>query len=242
MRALALLAALAFPAGAQDLPRAEVYVLGEVHDNPAHHAAQAEMIAEIGPNAVVFEMLTPEQAARLDRPDLPSDPEALDALLGWTEAGWPDIAIYMPVLEAARQVAVLGAAGGDMDLAPYGLDEPLPEDEQAARESLQRAAHCDALPAEMLPDFVARQRAVDARLAAATLDALARFGLPVVLIAGNGHARRDWGVPAAIARVRPEIPVIAVVQGEDGSVPPGGDVVRDAPSVAGRPDPCAAFR
>ncbi|TFL18129.1 hypothetical protein DR046_11165 [Jannaschia formosa] len=228
------------PAGAVELPSGQVYVLGEVHDNPAHHAAQGALIEQIAPTAVVFEMLDPEQAARLG-PDRPRDPQALDALLGWSEAGWPDIAIYMPVFDAIG-VPVLGAAGEAGDLSAYGLDMPLPETEQATREALQADAHCGVLPAELLPQFVARQRAVDARLAARTLDALDRFGAPVVLIAGNGHARADWGVPAAIARVRPGIEVVAVVQGEEGSVPPGGDVVLDAPAPADRPDPCDAFR
>jgi hypothetical protein len=187
-------------------------------------------------------MLTPEQAARLEGDGFPSEPEALDSLLGWAAAGWPDVALYMPVFEAARGLPILGATGDAWDLSGYGLDDPLPPGQQEAREALQLAAHCDALPAEMLPGFVDRQRAVDARLAAAALDALDRFGPPVALIAGNGHARSDWGVPAAIARVRPDLPVVAVVQGEDGSLPPGGDVVLDAPSVANRPDPCAAFR
>ncbi len=67
-------------------------------------------------------------------------------------------------------------------------------------------------------------------------------GAPVVVITGNGHARRDWGVPAIIARVRPDAVVISVGQGEDGIAPEGGfDVVFDAPAPE-RDDPCAAFR
>jgi uncharacterized iron-regulated protein len=231
---------VAAPAAAQELPPAQIYVLGEVHDNPAHHAMQGELIERIAPTAVVLEMLTEAQAARLG-PDAPRDPAALDALLGWAEAGWPDIAIYLPVFEAS-DAPILGAAGEPGDLSAYGLDAPLPPAEQEAREALQAAAHCDALPEDLLPRFVARQRAIDAQFADRTLAALDRFGPPVVLVTGNGHARRDWGVPAAIARVRPEVAVVVVVQGEDGSVPPGGDLVLDAPGVAGRPDPCAAFR
>ncbi|PWJ16163.1 ChaN family lipoprotein [Jannaschia seohaensis] len=231
---------LALPAGAQDLPPAEIYVLGEVHDNPAHHVAQGEMIAQIAPTAVVFEMLTDEQADRLG-PDMPRDAQQLGDLLGWSEMGWPDIAIYMPVFDAIG-VPIYGAAGAPGDLSAYDLDSPLTEAEQAAREALQAAVHCDALPTDLLPQFVARQRAIDAQFAARTLAALDRHGAPVVLITGNGHARRDWGVPAAIARVRPDLAVLSVVQGENGVLPPGGDVVLDAPAPADRPDPCAAFR
>ncbi len=58
--------------------------------------------------------------------------------------------------------AVFGAAA-----ARFGLDAPLPEDEQAAREAEQAEAHCGALPAEMLPGMVEAQRLRDAALARA---------------------------------------------------------------------------
>ena len=221
-------------------PPADVYVLGERHDNPGHHAAQAEWVAAIGPTAVVFEMMTVEQAARI-APGTARDAATLGPLLDWSESGWPDIALYAPIM-AASDARILGAAGGSDDLSPYGLDDPLPPGQQARREALQAASHCGMLPDEVLPRFVAAQREADARFAARTIDAHDRYGPPVVLIAGNGHARTDWGVPAAIARVRPELRVVAVVQseGEPGDVPPG-DVVLTAPAPA-REDPCAAFR
>ncbi|MDB2407759.1 ChaN family lipoprotein [Jannaschia sp.] len=222
------------------MPEGQVYVLGEVHDNPAHHEMQGALIAQIAPTAVVFEMLTGEQADRLDL-DTPRDPQILEQVLGWSEMGWPDIAIYLPVFEAI-EVPILGGGGAPGDLSAFGLDMPLPDAEQAAREALQLAAHCDALPVNLLPRFVTRQRELDAQLAARTLEALDRYGAPVVLIAGNGHARADWGVPAAIARVRSDLEVVAVVQGEGGAIPPGGDVALTAPAPEGRADPCDAFR
>ena len=53
-------------------------ILGEVHDNPAHHAFQGEVMGALGPSSVVFEMLTAEEA-RLVTPDLASDADALGA-------------------------------------------------------------------------------------------------------------------------------------------------------------------
>ena len=41
---------------------AEIVILGEIHDNPAHHQGQARLIGQIAPRAVVFEMLSPAQA------------------------------------------------------------------------------------------------------------------------------------------------------------------------------------
>ena len=239
IRTLALTTLVALPAAAQTLPAADIYVIGEVHGTPAHHATQARLVAEIAPGAVVFEQLNAAQAARI-APGTPRDAATLGPLLDWEESGWPDIALYAPIM-AASDAAILGAAGEAGDLSAYGLDATLPADQQAAREALQGAAHCDALPPDLLPEFVARQRAVDAQFADRTLAALDAHGPPVVLITGNGHARTDWGVPAAIARVRPEVEVMAIVQSEDGGSVPPGDLALDAPAPE-RGDPCAAFR
>ncbi|SFJ36331.1 ChaN family lipoprotein [Jannaschia pohangensis] len=229
---------LASAASGQDLPRADIYVLGEIHDNAAHHVVQADLVARIDPTAVVFEQLTDEQADRIT-PDTPRDADTLGVLLDWAESGWPDISLYAPIMAAGGAV-IRGAEGAPGDLSAYGLDQPLADDEQARREALQAAVHCDALPPDMLPEFVARQRARDAQFAARTLEAFDTFGPPVVLITGNGHARTDWGVPAAIARVRPEVSVFALIQGEGGETPPGDMTLQAEPEP--RPDPCDAFR
>lgn len=235
----------------------DVVILGEVHDNPAHHAEQAARVAALKPRALVFEMLTPDQAARVT-PDLIADPEAMAGALGWDESGWPDFAMYHPIFAAAPEAAIHGALvprevaravfetgpadAFGADAAAYGLSGPLPPEEQAAREALQLAAHCDALPEEMLPGMVAVQRLRDATLARAVVAAMAETGGPVAVITGNGHARRDWGVPAYLARVAPDLDVFVLGQTEDGAPLQGGfDAVLSAPAVA-RPDPCAAFR
>ncbi|QYK41201.1 MAG: ChaN family lipoprotein [Paracoccaceae bacterium] len=238
------------------LPSADVVILGEVHDNAAHHDHQARAVAAIGPAALVFEMLTPEQAAAAAGVDR-SDREALDAALGWTGSGWPDFALYHPILAAAPAAAIIGGAlpraevrramteGADAvfgaGAAAYGLAEPLPPDDQAAREAAQQEAHCNALPAEMLPGFVAAQRLRDAVLARTALAALAEHGAPVVVIAGTGHARRDEGIPAAMAGAAPDVRVLSVGQVESD---PGPDAPFDLWIVtdpAPRDDPCAAF-
>ncbi len=252
MRALAFAAALlATPAGAQD-----IWVLGEVHDNPAHHAVQAERVVRIAPTALVFEMLTPDQAAQVTDA-LRDDVDVLSAALDWDSSGWPDFSLYYPIFAAAPGARVYGAGvpraearkvmeagleaafGGDA--AAFGLDAPLPPDQQDAREALQKRAHCDALPAEMLPVMVDIQRLRDARLASTARRAMAETGGPVAVITGNGHARRDWGMPALMARAAPDLEVFALGQGEDG-LPPDGlfDEVTDAPAPE-RDDPCAVF-
>lgn len=237
--------------------QAEIYLLGEVHDNPAHHQVQAEAVAAIAPRAIVFEMLTEPQAGRV-RDDLLQDPDDLADVLDWAASGWPDFALYYPIFAAARGAKVYGAAVprkeartamqigvahsfGDQASA-YGLTEELDAEQLADRLNLQMAAHCNALPLDLLPGMVDLQRLRDANLAQAALEALESKGGPVVVITGNGHARKDWGVPSYIARVAPDVQVFALGQGEDGAPPEGTfDLVLDAEGVD-REDPCLAFR
>jgi len=130
--------------------------------------------------------------------------------------------------------------GPDADV--YGLSKPLPEEQQTAREAMQMQAHCNALPEVMLPIMVDLQRLRDAALARAALRALDQTGGPVVVISGNGHARRDWGAPSYIAELRPMVRQFALGQTEEDDSPdPSFDAVVSAPSVA-RDDPCKAFK
>jgi len=245
------------PEALESLPSADVVILGETHDNPWHHANQAVAVAAIQPAALVFEMLTPEQAARVV-PDLRGDAAALGEALGWAESGWPDFTMYHPIFTAAPEAAIYGAAlprdevrrAVDEGAAPvfgeeaaaYGLAEPLPADEQAARETSQMEAHCNAMPAEMMGGMVEAQRLRDAALARATQQALDETGGPVAVITGNGHARSDWGMGRALARVAPEAHVIAIGQFESppAEAPPFDLWLVTPP--AERPDPCAMFR
>jgi uncharacterized iron-regulated protein len=236
---------------------ADVVLLGEIHDNPRHHLTQAEFVRAIGPKAVVWEMLTPEQARAVE-PAWQSDPARLERELDWASSGWPAFNLYAPVFGAAADAAWFGAqvpraevsgimSGGIAawfgDAAQaYGLADPLPKAEQAAREADQLASHCNALPAEMLPVMVDIQRVRDAVLARAVVQALdTAGGGPVVVITGNGHARLDRGVPVYLSRVRPELKVVALGQSEDGIVSGRFDLLRDAPAVD-RGDPCEAFK
>ncbi len=247
----ALVSMTAFAATAQD-----VVIVGEIHDNPTHHAAQAEVVRQIAPEALVFEMLTPDQAKAIT-PDNRGDQAQLGDALDWSSSGWPDFAMYFPIFAAAPEARIYGAQvprdvaraafengiseGFSADPVAYGLNAPLPEAQQSKREAMQMAAHCDALPAEMLPGMVAIQRLRDAELAHGVVQAMQDTGGPVVLITGNGHARKDWGVPFYLKRVAPDLDVHVIGQTEDNAPLEGGfDELRSAPAVA-RDDPCAAF-
>jgi len=237
--------------------QADIVILGEVHDNPHHHQGQAALIAQLTPKAVVFEMLSPTQAEAFNnapRDDLDAAARAMD----WANSGWPEFDLYRPVFAALGDTPVVGAAAPRAHVraafsdgaaatfgqgaALFGLDRPLPEAQLAARETMQFDAHCAAMPLEMMGGMVEAQRLRDALFAKAALDALAQTGGPVVVIAGNGHARRDWGMPALIATAAPQVEVHAVgfVETPAAADDPRFDTTFPT-QPAQRDDPCAAF-
>jgi len=236
------------------MKEADVVILGEVHDNPRHHLVQTEAIAAIQPSAVVWEMVTEEGAQRLAQ-TAASNPEELSRILRWAESGWPPLSMYYPVFQAsnapvygamvpraaARAAMERGAATAlGADAARYGLTVPLSPEDQAAREAEQQAAHCNAMPAEILPQLVAIQRLRDAVLARAILRAMDETDGPVAVITGNWHARKDQGIPTFLTRLQPGLRLFVLGQAEDGALTGEFDAVIDSPAVE-REDPCKAF-
>jgi len=239
------------------LPFADIVILGEVHDNPLHHLAQAKSIAAIKPKAVVFEMLSPEQAAKVT-PELLTDQSELGAMLDWESSGWPDFALYYPVFAAIGEVQVFGAArprddvrkvfeqGAAAVFGPtserFGLKESLPEKQLTQRMQEQFDAHCEAMPLEMMGGMVEAQRFRDAAFGEVVIQAYEETGGPVVLIAGNGHARSDWGVPAMLLVGAPDLSVLTVgfLEAPAEDEPPFDLWVMTEPAI--REDPCLAFK
>ncbi len=234
--------------------KADVVILGEIHDNPLHHANQARAVATLAAKALVFEMLQPGVVM----PRSPADAADLAQALGWNATGWPDFAMYYPIFTAAPDARVYGAeVGRDLarqafadgiaavfgpDAEAYGLTTPLPAEDQTAREAEQAEAHCNALPPDLLPDMVDVQRLRDATLARAVVQALADTGGPVAVITGTGHARRDQGLPAVLAQVAPNTKVMSIGQFEEA---PDADAPYDLWLVTDpqpREDPCLSLK
>jgi uncharacterized iron-regulated protein len=208
---------------ARALAPAKFVVLGEKHDNPDHHMLQARMLGHVlslrpEPPSVVFEMIDLSLQPKIDRALAahPADPDALAAAVDWARSGWPDFRIYRPVFARAldagapivaagldRDVAMRLAREGEAALDPelarrFALDRPLSDSAREALREEMRRAHCGLLPETMLDAMVLVQRARDAQFAA-RLHAAADPGA-AVLITGNGHARKDRGVPAQLAK------------------------------------------
>lgn len=246
-------------------------LLGERHDQPEHHRLQARVVRELVARgrrpAVVFEMLSvdvaPALAKALAAPH--PTPDSLRRAVHWDESGWPDFAIYAPVFEAALaahlpiRAADLSASalaalrkGGIAALAPatreeLDLEPPLPEAGRSALAEAVRIGHCGYLPEADVPRLVDVQTARDAELARSLAEA-ARSADGAVLVAGEGHVRRDWAVPFWLRRREPEarIASLAFVEVEPGQGRPGPEAERfDYVWYTTRldtGDPCEVFR
>jgi uncharacterized iron-regulated protein len=114
-----------------------------------------------------------------------------------------------------------------------------------------RESHCNKLPATVVPRLALAQRVRDAAMAAALVHDATADG--AVLIAGNGHVRRDLGVPAYLDVAAGDIVAVAWIEIDaddrrSADFPlsvavahPGFDYLWFTPPVT-RDDPCAQMR
>jgi uncharacterized iron-regulated protein len=121
----------------------------------------------------------------------------------------------------------------------------LPVEFVAAHDQAVTQGHCNLLPTESVSALARAQIARDVTLARSLRPYSARG---VVLLTGNGHARKDIGVPYWLnAEERQDLITIALLEA-DRSEPndtPGGQPPYDAiieTVAAARPDPCEALR
>jgi uncharacterized iron-regulated protein len=259
------------------LAGADFATLGEMHDNPDHHLLQARLVRALGQAgrrpALAFEMLEPDDQPRVDASlaAAPRDADALGRAVAWDESGWYEFAMYrpifveglaagMPVLAAnlpavaAKDAVMKGPeALPEATRALLAEQEPLEPDVVASLRKEMRAAHCDApLPEPYLDRQALAQRARDAHMASRLLEA---GSAGAVLVTGNGHARRDRGVPMTLARRAPgrRMVSVGIFEVSKGKLAPGDyarefggetlpfDFVVFTP-VTPREDPCEELR
>jgi uncharacterized iron-regulated protein len=202
------------------LDGADYVLAGEIHSNPDHHVIQAQIIEAMVAGgkrpAVVFEMITADEIPALDAflAGSGATAEGFGAAVKWTERGWPDFAIYSPVVTAAlshrlpihagdlgretiRRIGREGVAAlPKRDVGRLGLDRPMPEGAEARLTAELKESHCGLLPDKAIGPMLTVQRARDGALADALAEASGRGH--AVLIAGAGHVRTDYAVPALL--------------------------------------------
>ncbi len=193
-----------------------VALLGEVHDNPEHHRRRTEVLRDAIESgwrpALVMEQFDLDRQADIERSrtERPHDAEHLVAQAAGPRSGW-DWAHYQPLVALALHYELPLVAGnlpraqamrlaregyesvlGTERVRELGLHQPPDSAWQAVQEAEIEQGHCGAMPARLVPGLVRAQAARDALMA----EQLARHASRgAVLIAGNGHVRRDIGVP-----------------------------------------------
>ena len=253
--------------------------LGEIHDNAVQHSLRLHWLERLlergGRFAVAMEQLDAAHQDRIDalraadaRSGTPTEARALAQAGGFSFDGW-DWHFYEPVIAWAlrRGLPLIGANLANAQTAgiargqPHALAQAQPAGWRDADESGQQReiaqAHCGVLPVSILPAMARAQRARDATMAQALLRARSTHRMPVVLLAGNGHVRRDLGVPRYLDGSGPAGAMLTVgfvertaalsASARDAAPSLGDDPaglydwrVLTAPQP--RPDPCAGLR
>ncbi len=255
----------------RQLARARFVLLGEVHDNAEHHRLRRDLLAGLVRDgrrpAIAMEQFDREHQPALERVQngpAPT-PELLKTAGYFNSQGWtwdyyepiirlaldhrlPIIAANMTRTDAVR-VSTEGttAVFGEAAVSAFGLDQPLPDAALQTLDQVIEDGHCGQAPPDILPGMVAAQRARDAVMAD-TLQAHA----PAVLIAGNGHVRRDFGVPHYLAHypMGDDVRVVGFIEVDADQPAPNDYVSAGLPEYdyiaftpgTERPDPCKDIR
>ena len=220
--------------------------------------------------AIAMEQFDREQQADIDRAraDRPRDAQHLINLAtqqgGANRSNW-NWNFYRPFVQLALEydVPLIAANLSNADtskvvregyaavfeagpLKSLRLDQPVPAELQAAQEREIDGGHCNVLPAKALPAMTRGQMARDAVMASiltkhAAVNEHAAQG--VVLLAGNGHVRRDIGVPRWLDSAL-QARMLAVGFLEYGPAVPLDKAFDTAvrTAAAERADPCIEFK
>ena len=239
-------------------PAPNVLLLGETHDNADGHRLrlrhlQVRVDAGWRP-AIAMEQFDREQQPALDAAMRDcADADCVVARMITAKSGW-NWTFYKPVVALALQyrLPLLAAnlsradagkvvkAGFAVALSPdvrnrYDIDAALPAALLAAQVEEVRTGHCNMLPAAMLEPMARAQIARDVLMAEAMRPYLERG---VVLIAGNGHVRRDIAVPYWLRAQGVANWSVGYLEQATGAGE--FDAQRAIPALT-RPDPCAGL-
>ena len=180
---------------------ADVLLVGEQHDAPAHHDLEQQIVSSLASRGLLAAVALEMAEAGLSTAKLkPSSTDMqVRRALQWDDKGWPWTAYGPAVMTAVRAgVPVLGAnlPRGQMaaSMQDGNLDVRLPGPALKAQQQGIRIGHCNLLPESQVTPMTRIQVAKDIAMAD-TVYQLLLPGKTVVLLAGNGHVDRRLGVP-----------------------------------------------
>lgn len=197
-------------------------LLGEVHDEPLHHLRRAELIKALSAQnpMVVAEQLEAGKQVHYSA-HLAEDL----AQAGFDAKVW-NWDVYVPLfstlateqiplvggnlpLDKVRQIAKQGEVALPNMLAANIQAAPLSDAAQATLAADLEAGHCGHLPKALLPNFILAQRVRDASMLNSMQQARQTS---VILLAGNGHVRKDYGIPTLLTSERAKAVSVGFLQ------------------------------
>jgi len=208
--------------------KADVLLLGEVHDNTLHHELQQKLLnARIDSGArpaLMMEQLDAASQPVLDQALAGSDRDVVmsnvTAMIKFTDAQFysPLLAIavdnQLPIIAAnvpnqhLQPVIWKGYAAYDADeLKRLAVVEVWNESRQKFLVNNMGGAHCGQLRDELREGLTRSQRLRDALMADSAVSSIARG---VVAIVGSSHARRDIGLPLYFAARAPTASIVSI--------------------------------
>lgn len=208
--------------------KADVLLLGEIHDNPAHHVYQQKLlkarIASGSRPALMMEQLNAEDQPALDHALAGNDSEeVLNSITKLIK--FSDWQIYQPFLTIAvsNKLPVIAANVSNQQLQPviwrgYAaidagelkrlmVEEVWSESRQNYLVKNMGGAHCGKLRDELRTGLTRSQRLRDALMVDTAVSSISRG---VVAIVGSSHARRDIGLPLYFAARDPKARIVSV--------------------------------
>nr|WP_315261458.1 ChaN family lipoprotein [uncultured Duganella sp.] len=212
----------------------QILLLGEVHDNAQGHKLRYELLrqrVEAGWRpAIVMEQFDRENQDLLDKAQKNClDAQCVIQVAGGARWEWQ---LYYPVIQLALTYHLPLVAGNlsradasrvvrdgvkssfdPQSVKDYRLEQPLPEAVRSAQQREVEVGHCNMLPEMMIGGMVNAQVARDIWMAKIVRDQQPK---DVVLIAGNGHVRKDIGVGYWLQQVAPALSVRSVGFAESG--------------------------
>lgn len=238
---------------------ASVYLLGEIHDNAHGHAQRLALVQQLISQGlrpvVLMEQFDRDNQSVLDRA-LASCGDADCVLTQAATQGWA-WEFYKPYVQWAleKKVTLVAANVSHADvrkvmtqgfsavfapqlIAAYKLDS-LPEPLQRAQSKAIQEGHCNLLPIHAIGAMVQGQMARDVWMAH-LINGLEHPS--IVLIAGNGHVRKDAGVYQWLSALKQKITQVhGYVEQATTNDAHWFDQVTVVPEVA-REDPCLVFK
>ena len=209
---------------AEILKSADIVLLGELHDNKFHHEARGRLIARFADHRTVVSEHLPAPNQVTFQSEIKTDLIAA----GFDAEGW-DWPIHQSLYEQiknkglslvggnlpkeeARRMFLQGVSSLPERMAQTYTQSRLDETAERKLDHDLVEGHCGKLPEKYLLRMRFAQRLTDLSLTHNVLDRK-----PSLLIAGNGHVRRDYGVPQMLASIAPQLKVLNVGFLEQGS-------------------------